>query len=417
MDNPKIYVADKETLDKVYNLLATEPVYGFIEHNAILAPGERIEYIGMNKDFKPINVTMGGGFSLNGWADFPWLRANKPYMVRSDGTPAYRLKETDYTKREDGTDSDVANTGYDGGAFAWAMKIYKREYMTGDDRVVLFRFEKADGFEPVGFIDPDGNELEGAWIPMFFGSIVGTKMTSISGVQPEYGNTTAAQKTAIDAVGKRAHFFGGSLLNTLIDLMIMFARTTDLQTAYGKGNCDGHDASLTPTNGVKRNAVIGGGQFFGTDDGKTLNKVFHSIILTGGNIYCRDPYTLVVKGRFKVSPNYKYDLTGATYQDTGIDVPAPEASNAVYPHKYQTVPGFGHLPVYPYNGSTSLGGCDGFYLSTSQATITAVAVRFGHCSDRFFAGPRSMPVHNTATLAYWSTGSALLLLPPVGVTV
>ena len=34
----KIYIADKETLDKVYNILNTEPVYGFIEHDAILRP-------------------------------------------------------------------------------------------------------------------------------------------------------------------------------------------------------------------------------------------------------------------------------------------------------------------------------------------------------------------------------------------
>lgn len=415
MENPKIYVADKETLDKVYDLLAVEPVYGFIEHNAILAPGERIEYVGLNKNFKPISVTMGGGFSLNDWADFPWLKANKPYMVRSDGTPDYRLKETDYTKKEDGTNSDVANTAYNGGAFSWAMKIYKREYMAGDDRVVLFRFEKADGFEPVGFIDPDGNELEGAWIPMFYGSIVTDKMRSISGLQPEYNNATAAQKTAIDAVGNRAHFFGGSLVNTLVDLMIMFAKTTDLQTAYGKGNCDAYDASLTPTMGVKQNTVVGGGQFYGTSDGKSLNKVFHSVVLTGGNTYCRDPYTLVVNGRFKVSPNYKYDLTGATYQDTGIDIPAPEADGWAYPHKYQTVPGFGHLPVPPFNGSTSLGGCDGFYRSASQATITAVARRFGNCDHGLDAGPRCVYVNTSATAANWATGSALLLLPPVDV--
>ena len=32
----KIYIADKETLDKVYNILASDPVFGFIEHNSIL---------------------------------------------------------------------------------------------------------------------------------------------------------------------------------------------------------------------------------------------------------------------------------------------------------------------------------------------------------------------------------------------
>ena len=113
----KIYIADKETLDKVYNILASDPVFGFIEHNSILSPGSRIEYIGLNKDYAPLvrNKT-NGSMALNSWADFPLIKANKPYMVRADGTPDYRLKETDYTQRESGGASDVANSNYNGGA-------------------------------------------------------------------------------------------------------------------------------------------------------------------------------------------------------------------------------------------------------------------------------------------------------------
>ena len=412
----RIYVADKETLDKCYNILSADGTYGFIEHCAILSPTERIEYIGMNADYTPLTVNKSTGeASLNSWADFPVILGNKPWMVKSDGTPDYRLKEDDYTKREDGTASDVSNTEYDGGAFAWIPKIYKQEYMLGNDRVVKFSMDKKDGFEAVGFIDEDGNELEGVWIPMFYGSIVSDKMKSISGVQPVYSKTTAQEKTAIDAFGTRAKFFGGAIVNTLTDLLIMFGKSTNTQAVYGNGNMSGYDAGLEPTMGVKQNAVVGGGQFYGTSDGKSLNKIFHSIVLGSYQQYMRDPYTLVVNGRFKVSKDYTYDLTGATYDDTGIDVPSPEASTWNYPHRYQTVPGFGPLPVYPYNGSTSLGGCDGFYRNASQATITAVARRFGCCDNGTTDGPRCMFVYYTATYAYWNTGAAILLLPPVGV--
>ncbi len=412
----KIYIADKETLDKIYNMLATEPVYGFIEHNAILAPGSRIEYIGANKDYEPISVTMGGGFSLKSWADFPLLKANKPYMVHADGTPDYRLREDDYTKKEDGTASDVANANYNGGAFSWLMKIYKREYMAGDDRYVLFRFEKADGFEPVGFLDPDNRELEGAWIPMFYGSIVSEKMRSTSGMQPDYSKTTAAQKTAIDAFSSRARFFGGPLVETIIDLLIMFAKTTELQTAYGCGNMSGYDASLSPTYGVKQNNVVGGGQFYGTSDGKSLNKIFHSIVLGSYNQWMRDPYEIVVNGRVRVSKNYAYDVTGASYADTGITAAnRPGGNGWDYPHKYQTVAGYGAVPVAPYSGSTSTGGCDGLYRHENQSGITAVALRFGYCDNGRDAGPRARDWGNVAGHADWSLGAAILLQPPVGV--
>ena len=280
MAGEKTYIADKETLDKIYNILAVDPIYGFIEHMNILSPTQRIEYIGLNKNFTPVSRNTNGSISLNDWAGFEILEANKPYMVRSDGTPDYRLQDNDYTKKySDGSASDVANTSYDGGAFSWLQKIYKNETVVGDDRIVKFSLTKREGYEPVGFIDPDNKELEGVWLPMFYGSIVEDKMRSLSGLQPDYNKTTAAQKTAIDAVGNRAKFLGGAIVETIADLLLMFGKNSNIQDVFGYGNCSGYDQSLTPTMGVKQNAVVGGGQFYATTDQKSLNKIFHSIVL------------------------------------------------------------------------------------------------------------------------------------------
>ena len=412
----RVNIADKETLDKIYNALVPDEIYGFIEHMDILAPGQRIEYTGANKDYSPITVNKETGqASYNSWANFPWLLANKPYMVHSDGTADYRLNENNYAQKEDGSASDVANAAYDGGAFAWAMKIYKQEYTVGSDRVVNFSISKRDGFEPIGFIDPSNRELEGVWIPMFYGTIISDKMKCISGNQPCYNTATAAEKTAIDAFGSKAKFFGGAIVETLIDLMILFAKTTDLQAAYGNGNCSGYDASLAPTYGVKQNAVVGGGQFYGTSDGKSLNKIFHSIVLGSYNQWMRDPYVVCVNGKVKVSKNYNYDLTGAAYEDAGIThgkINDNAAYGPVYAHIFRTIGGFGALPAAPYKGSTALGGCDGMWVNTG---ITAVALRFGSCNDGLSAGPRALSLHDPAGYADWHIGAAILLLPPVGV--
>lgn len=412
----RVNIADKETLDKIYNALVPDEIYGFIEHMDILAPGQRIEYTGANKDYSPITVNKETGqASYNSWANFPWLLANKPYMVHSDGTADYRLNENNYAQKEDGSASDVANAAYDGGAFAWAMKIYKQEYTVGSDRVVNFSISKRDGFEPIGFIDPSNRELEGVWIPMFYGTIISDKMKCISGNQPCYNTATAAEKTAIDAFGSKAKFFGGAIVETLIDLMILFAKTTDLQAAYGNGNCSGYDASLAPTYGVKQNAVVGGGQFYGTSDGKSLNKIFHSIVLGSYNQWMRDPYVVCVNGKVKVSKNYNYDLTGAAYEDAGIThgkINDNAAYGPVYAHIFRTIGGFGALPAAPYKGSTALGGCDGMWVNTG---ITAVALRFGHCRDGLGAGPRALTLNGAAGNAAWYIGAAILLLPPVGV--
>ena len=419
----RTYIADKKTQDKIYNMLAADPVYGFIEHNDILSPSERIEYIGLNKDFTPLmRDKQSGRMVLNSWADFPVIKANKPYMVHSDGSPDYRLNENDYTKKEDGTASDVSNTAYDGGAFSWAQKIYKQEYMSGNDRIVNFSMVKREGFEPIGFMDTDNNELEGVWIPMFYGSIVNEKMKCVSGIQPCYSKTTAEEKTAIDKFGARARFFGGSIVETLIDLMIMFAKTTNLQEAYGMGNSTGYDVSLIPTMGVKQNAVIRGGQFFGTSDGKSLNKIFHSIVLGSYQQWMRDPYEVVVNGRVKVSKDYTYDVTGALYEDTGITVPDNKAWDTdhiadSYPSHYRTMPGYGSIPALGMDGgSSATGGCDKTWARDPKETFTGVALRFGPCSGGPGCGLRARDWLVIAGGCDWNIGAAILLLPPEGVT-
>ena len=429
MAGEKIYIADKETLDKVYNILASDPVYGFIEHNDILSPSARIEYIGLNKNYSPLARNKeNGSMVLNSWADFPVIKANKPYMVRADGTPDYRLKETDYTQREDGGSSDVANSSYNGGAFSWLMKIYKNEEMVGNDRIVRFSLTARDGYEPVGFIDPSNNELGGVWLPMFYGSILGAdgatpKMVSLANLQPTYNNTTDKEKTAITNFSSRAAFLGGPIVETIIDLLIMFAKTTNLQEAYGYGNCSGYDASQSPTYGVKRNAVVGGGQFYGTDDKLSLNKIFHSIVLGSYQQWMRDPYEVVVNGRVKVSKNYTYDPTGAKYTDTGITVPDNKTwdtnHNALdYPAHFRTVPGYGSIPALGMDGgSSATGGCDGLWRKDPKQTFTGVCLRFGSCGNGLNCGPRARNWDDGVTNADWSIGAADLLLPPVGVAV
>ena len=414
----RVYVADKETLDqvntKVSEILAIEQdedVYGFIEHMDVLSPEHRIEYIGLNKNFSPISVTMGGGFSLGDWANFPLLVNNKPYMVKSDGNVDYELSATNYTKKADGeTASDVANASYDGGAFSWLQKIYKKEYIVGSDRYVKFSLTPRDGYKPVGFIDSDNKELEGVWLPMFYGYIDGnSKMHSISGTQPAYSNQTSAEKTAIDNFGARAKFFGGPIVETIQDLLILWGKTSDLQAKYGYGNCEGYDQTLSPTYGVKANAVVGGGQFYGTDDHTSLNKILHSLVLGTYNQWQRDPYTVCVNGRVKVSKNYAYDLTGAAYTDTGVQLET--TSSWQYPHKYANVDGFGAIPVQTCKGSTATGGCDGLYVN---AGITAVALRFGACRNGLLAGPRTLSLDGVATYSSCYIGASVLLLPPVG---
>lgn len=409
------YLGDK--IDGFKDILDPNPVYGFIEHMATLSPSQRIEYIGANKNYTPFSLNTGtGAMDLGSWANFPLILSNKPCMVKSDGTKDYELDPNDYTKKAaDGTPSDVANTSYNGGAFAWLQRIYKNEYVIGTDRYVLFCMtKKNESFKPVGFVDNNNGVLEGVWLPMFYGVKVGTKLTSFASGYPEKNQQTSDQKTAIDNFSSRARFFGGPIVETIVDLLMMWAKTSDLQSAYGNGNSNGYDSTDTTNYGMKANAVVGGGAFYGTATQKSLNKILHSLVLGTYNQWQRDPYEVVVNGVVKVSKNYAYDVTGAAYQGTGAFAHNADGGKWNYPHMFVSVPDYGSVPVAPYNGSTATGACDGVYIDATQESMTGVCLRFGACDGGSLAGVRARSWNNVASYTHWGLGASLLLLPPVG---
>jgi len=159
---------------------------------------------------------------------------------------------------------------------------------------------------------------------------------------------------------------------------------------------------------MKTNNVVGGGQFYGSSDGTSLNKILHSVVLGSYSQWMRDPYEVVVNGKVKVSKDYTYDPTGATYEDTGIMV--PNIGSWTYPLDYYPVKGYGSIPIAPYSGgSTAEGPCDGTYVAADQSTKTAVSVRFGYCSNGALDGVRARSWYYVATITYWFFGFALFL--------
>lgn len=382
------------------------PVYGFIEHMDILNPAQRIEYIEKNKDFTPMTMNFTtGAMNYGSWNDFWFLRANRPAMVKFNGVLDYWLNPDDYTKKEDGTASDVANLDYQGGAYAWIPKIYKCEYVIGNDRYVLFCQQKInDDFLPNGFIDFNNKELDGVWLPMFYGVVDSNgKMRSLASGNPTNSRTTDQQKTAISACGDRHVFFGGGVANTIVDLLTMFVKTTNSQAAYGNGSSTTYVNDASQNYGALDNAVISGGQFYGSNTGKKLNKMLHSIILASQVVWVRDPYMLIINGVFYVSKNYTYDVTGATYINTGIT-----CQDQGWETKSAVATGFGRLPVKA-GGTDATGYCDHAWVNKG---ITAVCLRFADCSDGSHGGLFALGGLSSAGDAWWGCGAAPLLLPP-----
>ena len=299
----KVFLADKETQDKIYNIVRDDQVYGFVEHMRESNPAKKIEYIGANKDFTPITQDLDQSkVNYGSWKTFPVIAGNKPWMVLETGIGDYRLNEDDYTKKLDGTASDVSNARYPGGAYSWLPRVYTRQEVYGDDRYVWFSFEKREGFEAIGFREWNGSrfeEVEGVWLPMFYGSKLSDSVMSIFRSKTGTGDTNSVFLTSIAGAGvfvgnktQMQHLFGavslwkgdellrgyrllqGAILNVITDLLILFAKTTDLKSVFGKGR-----QNIRVGSERLKNDIVSGGQFMGTSEGNSLNKIFHSIVL------------------------------------------------------------------------------------------------------------------------------------------
>ncbi|MDD3137682.1 MAG: hypothetical protein PHX08_01755 [Lachnospiraceae bacterium] len=384
-------------------------IYGFVENMSVLDPTARITYLGENAAFTSAKMDYTNNvFNYGSWGNWSWLKKVQPYMVDFSGNPDYKLNPNNYAFKEDGiTASDVSNQNYQGGAYTWIPKIYTYQYIEGNLRYVYFCEKKADAnFRPVGFIDYNEAELEGIWIPMFYGSVVSSKMRSISGTTTINTQTTATEYTYLQNAGVRHVFFGGSIINTLTDILYMMARNTNSQAAYGAGFNTGGTAAAS----LKANVVIGGGMFYGTNGNNALNKIFHSIVLGSYQIWQRNPYEILYNGIYRVSPYYKYSLTAENYINTGIQLPTNGAW--IYPNIMRHVPEYGVVPAEPAIGSTALGYCDGLIANTAQISI---GLRFGVCNTALIAGLSARALNHVAGPASWAIGASDLLLPPVGV--
>lgn len=405
----RTYIADKETLDKIYSIVSGGSFYGFIEHTDVDNPTDRIEYIGINKDYTPVSLNSDGSMNLGSWAGYHVIANNRPAMVGNDGIADYYLSENDYNYKEDGTtESDVANEDYDGDAMSWIDKVYKCEYMIGNDRYVMFSQTKLnDDFLPNGFID-NGEELSGVWIPMFYPTLDSNgKLRSLAMGYPYVNNNATTELTKIQERGGQTTSIGGALMNTIADLCIMWGKSTNTQVVYGYGNSSGYDSSDTTNYGKLENAVVGGGKFYGTTDAKSLNKILHSIVLATYNVWIRDPYTLCDNGVYKVSNDYSVcALDGTGY--TVLSFPPQQAGGW---QKYMNVAkGFGALPIK--NGGSSITAvCDYYWINLGNV---CVALRLGHCDFGLYVGLRFLYLNHAASYASWYVAPAFILKAPYG---
>lgn len=401
----------KAASDTTVNVTATfrEYLYGFDLTIADSNPATRVTYPSdvENSGFAKAVMNFGGAFSYGSWPSTPGEKfMPRPCMLRFNGTVDYYLNPNDYTKKADGTTSDVANMNYGGNAMMEWPKIYVKRWESNG--VYHFRCSdmKVDSdYECWSNYDKNNKEIPHFYTPIFFGSKDGSnRLRSISGQSNFVSNT--AQTEVTYAKNNGADIWYTEVLSDrelVNDLLTMMFKSTDLQATAGYGVCSASAAIAPGSMNTK-------GLFWGAGDKTSGVKVF-GMENWWGNIFRRIAGWCISGGTQKVKLT-RGTKDGTTVGDYNFDgngyktISGVNLTRSGYISKMKTEP-FGRFPMEA-NGSTTTFEADQVWADSGNGYYAYVG---GNWSNGLDCGPFCALLFFVPSAADASFGAALSCKP------
>lgn len=418
----RIYIADKETLDKVHAnttgiLAALESEEG--KHkNAVRFgikinkndsnPKTRVEYIydAVGKTPAAMDYT-NGVFNYGSWENtyFTSEEYNYPCMVKFDGSEDYKLNPSDYSKKKkDGSASDIADIAYAGNAMAAFKGGFLCQYETETHEYTIWSNVKYDdGYNAYHRTDENGVIRPGFYRRIYIPTLYNNVARSISGQLSMYSKNATQERTYIKANGDNWEHTSWSEYNYIISLLKIMGKSEDLKTVFGNGNMSGYVNDAAQHYGVLAAGTLDTkGQFFGFNANNKQVKVFHTEAMWGDQ-WERLVGLICKNGKAIVSPYGPYNFTGDGYieiydyvEKSGITA----ATNGWARNSISTE--YGRLTT-TWNGSSNTYLTAYFYINP---TITAVALVGGDAGYGAVCG-FYVSLHNSAGTASWSVAPGL----------
>lgn len=397
---------------KDYNL------YGFKLHQNESDPASMITYLSDcdNAIYKSAYMNYSTNiFDYGDWGDAWFIKKLKPCMLKYDGTVDYELDKNDYTKKLDGTASDVANASYGGNAMVGIPKVYWKIVDNGDNTAnVYFSDKQVDtNFHCWSHIDNNGNEIDYCYMPIYTGSVVDSKLRSLSGKAPINGQSGTSEITyakannlTSDTIWYTEVFSDRMLINLLL---LLIGKSTDTQTIFGNGHyTGGSSASAIISSGTMNNK----GLFYGTNGTGKGVKVF-GMEHWWGNQWRRIAGWINSYGTQKIKLTYGQSdgstIDGYNTDGTGyivISNSKPSGSSGGYIGKILFNEN-GLIPI-TINGSQTTYYCDGLWFNNSQIDY---AIMGGSSVNGYLAGAFSLVLDSPMSRATWDFSAALSCKP------
>jgi hypothetical protein len=401
----------KAASDTTVSVTATfrEYLYGFDLTIADSNPATRVTYPSdvENSGFAKAVMNFGGAFSYGSWPSTPGEKfMPRPCMLRFNGTVDYYLNPNDYTKKADGTNSDVANMNYGGNAMMEWPKIYVKRWESNG--VYHFRCSdmKVDSdYECWSNYDKNNKEIPHFYTPIFFGSKDGSnRLRSISGQSNFVSNT--AQTEVTYAKNNGADIWYTEVLSDrelVNDLLTMMFKSTDLQATAGYGVCSTSAAIAPGSMNTK-------GLFWGAGDKTSGVKVF-GMENWWGNIFRRIAGWCISGGTQKVKLT-RGTKDGTTVGDYNFDgngyktISSVNLTRSGYISKMKTEP-FGRFPMEA-NGSTTTFEADQVWADSGNGYYAYVG---GGWNNDLDCGPFCARLYVEPSHARTRIGAALSCKP------
>ena len=180
-------------------------------------------------------------FNYGDWEDAWFIKGLKPCMLKYDGTLAYELDKNDYTKKLDGSPSDITNENFEGNAMVGFPKIYWKIIDNGDNTANVYFSDKKIDDDYVCWcnINELGEEIDYFYIAIYNSSYINPRIRSLSGKTLDgahYFSTDFGRAQANNVDTQKAwniELFIDRLLINL--LLLLIGKSTDTQTIFGYG--------------------------------------------------------------------------------------------------------------------------------------------------------------------------------------
>lgn len=394
-------------------------LYAFHIDGSESNPASKVTYLEDAKGMTPAGMDYTNGvFSYGSWADAFFMP--RPCMVLQEGVVDYYLDPDDYTKKEDGTASDIADTSYAGNAMMeWGQNGKKIWYKVVPDpgdvtsgTVYISDTQLDPSYHAWNFINNQGREVDHFYTPIFNGSSVDDVMRSMSGlaVSQSLTGTVERDRCLANNKGSEVLWYTEVMSDRILInfLLILMGKSTDTQTVFGRGLDSWSQAAL---NAYRTGALNDKGLFFGYNDGNHGVKVFGMENWWGAQ-WRRTAGYILKNGDQRVKLTYGqqdgstvdgYNTTGDGYISMGI---SPTGTSG----GYIDVMNFNDYGMFGKNssGSSSTHYCDGQWFNNSGDRY---ALFGGDSVDGVLCGAVCCDLADAVSIAYWYYGVALSYRP------